>query len=108
MRFLFAHAGEVHDTVTQVTARSLLSKWYIALTLFVILVVIVGTAAYFVSRKSIAFTLNTVLATFFIAGVATYTVSAPVSILSLGLGFALALLQVLTSLAAPHSVKSDK
>lgn len=103
MQFFFAHAGEAHETVTVATSHSIFSKWYVALLLYLILLVAIVKITYFVSRKSKPVTYNVLLATLFIAGVATYTVSAPISVLSLGFGFAMALLQVLIGLGRPRS-----
>lgn len=94
----FAHAGETHDTATTVVSQPIFSRWYIALPLFIIAVTLATLLTYYLSRRSKPVTLTVLLALLFVAGVATYTVSAPVSVLSLSLGFALALLQVLTSL----------
>lgn len=101
--FLFAHAGEVDEAVTTITSSSPLSKWYIALPLFIVFLGVITTLTYIVSRKSIPTTYNVLLATLFIAGVAAYTTSAPISVLSISIGFALALLQVLTSLSKGES-----
>lgn len=96
---VFAHAGETHDTSAAVSTPSILSTWYVALPLFIMAVVLVTVLTYYASRKSKPVTYSVLLGLLFIAGVATYTVSAPVSVLSLSLGFALALLQVLSSLS---------
>lgn len=93
----FAHAGETHDSVTTVVSQPIFSKWYVALPLFIVAVTLVTLLAYYLSRKSKPVTFSVFVALLFIAGVATYTISAPVSVISLSLGFALALLQVLTS-----------
>jgi len=103
MQFFFAHAGEAHETATAATSHSIFSKWYVALFLYMILLVAIVKVTYFVSRKSKPTTYNVLLATLFIAGVATYTVSAPISVLSLGFGFAMALLQVLVGLGRSQS-----
>lgn len=96
---IFAHAGETQDIAAAVSTPSILTKWYIALPLFIMAVTLVTRLTYYVSRKSKPLTFSVLLGLLFIAGVATYTVSAPVSVLSLSLGFALALLQVLSSLS---------
>ena len=97
----FAHAGEAHDTVTTAASHPIFSKWYIALPLFIVLLAVITKLTYIMSRKSKPTTYNVLLATLFIAGVAAYTTSAPISVLSLGLGFAMALFQVLIGLSAP-------
>ena len=100
MQFFFAHA-EAHETVTATATHSVFSKWYIALPLFIVFLGVVTKLTYIVSRKSKPTTYNVLLATLFIAGVAAYTTSAPISVLSLSLGFAMALFQVLIGLSAP-------
>lgn len=95
---LFAHAGEHHETVTQSATHSLFDRWYIALPLFIVLVTFVTVLSYFASRKSKPTTYNVLLTLLFVSGVATYTLSAPISVLALSVGFAMALFQVLIGL----------
>ncbi len=99
--FFFAHAGEAHDAVTTAAIYSIFSKWYTALPLFIVFLAVITRVTYWVSRKSKPTTYNVLLATLFIAGVAAYTTSASISVLSLSLGFAMALLQVLIGFSAP-------
>ena len=94
---IFAHANEVHDST--IVAQPVLRIWYVALLVFVLAITLVTLTIYFVSRKSKSVTYGALLALLFVVGVATYTISAPVSVLSLSLGFALSLLQVLFSLS---------
>lgn len=93
---LFAHAGEIHETATQESLW--LSTWYIAIPLFVIVLFILAATTYFLSGKSLSTTYIVLLAALLTAGVGTYTISAPVSLFALTLGFALALLQTVTGL----------
>lgn len=95
----FAHAGEAHDSTTTIAIQPIFSRWYIALPLFIIVITLATLLTYYLSRRSKSVTLTVLLALLFVAGVATYTVSAPVSVLSLSLGFTLALLQVLAGLS---------
>lgn len=95
----FAHAGEVHESSVEAATHGLLDKWYIALMVFIVAVLAVGIAAYFLSRKSKAATLNVLLVVCLLAGMFTYTTSAVISVLSLSLGFGLALFQVIASLS---------
>lgn len=98
-----AHAGENHETLTQAAAHNVFDRWYIALPLFIVGVCGIATIAYFASHKSKATTYIVILATLFITGVATYTLSAPVSIFAISVGFVMALLQVLIGLGKPHN-----
>ena len=100
--FYFAHVGEAHETVTQAASHSLLGRWYIALALFMFLMAVLTTATYHISRKSKPVTYTVMLFVLFIVGVATYKLSAVVSVIALSLGFAMALLQVLIGLSAQH------
>ena len=99
VQLIFAHAGETHETVTAATSHSLFSRWYVALPLYILLLIVITKLAFVLSHKSKPVTYNVLLVTLFVAGVATYTLSAPISVLSLGVGFAMALFQVLIGLS---------
>lgn len=94
-----AHGGEVHESTAEAAAHGLLDKWYIALLVFVVSALAVSTITYFLTRKSKAVTLNVLLVFCLVAGMVTYTTSAIVSVLSLSLGFGLALFQVIVGLS---------
>lgn len=98
MQFFFAHAGEKHETVSAAASHSLLDKWYILLPLYVLSVVAVAYLTYLVSRRSVWVTYNVVLSVLLVAGMIGYTTSAAVSVLSLSVGFAMALLQAIAGL----------
>lgn len=94
----FAHAGEAHDGVSAAATQSLLARWYVILPLYILVLVLISFVAYRLSRKSVSFTYNVLLSTLLVAGMLGYTRSAVISVLSLSVGFAMALLQVLIGL----------
>lgn len=98
MNLYFAHAGETHETVTAATTHSLFTRWYVLLPLYIVSLCLITLIAYRLSRRSLSFTYNLILAILLVAGMAGYTKSAPVSVLSLSVGFAMALLQVMIGL----------
>jgi len=98
MFMLVAHAGEEHATTSEAISHSFLETWYIALPLFIVLLCIVAAVTYELSKKSKPVTVNAVLVTLFVVGVAMYQKSAVVSVFALSLGFAIALLQVVLGL----------
>ena len=100
MQFFFAHAGENSDTVSTAVSQSLLDKWYILLPLYVLTVAAVAYLTYLVSRRSFWVTYNVVLSILLVAGMTGYTTSAAVSVLSLSVGFAMALAQAMTGLGS--------
>jgi hypothetical protein len=104
---VFAHAGETHETVTAATTHSLFSQWYVILPLYILSLCLIAYVAYRLSRKSLAFTYNLMLAILLIAGMLGYTRSAPVSVISLSVGFAMALLQVMIGLGRSSPKKPE-
>lgn len=98
----FAHSGEVHESTAGAVSHGLLDNWYVALLVFIAAVLVVGTTTYFLARKSKATTLNVLLVTCLLAGIVTYTTSAIISVLSLSLGFGMALFQVIIGLSSDH------
>lgn len=107
MNMYFAHAGEVHETVTAATSHSLFSRWYVLLPAYVVALCAVGYVAYRLSRRSVSFTYNLLLAILLISGMLGYTHSVPVSVFSLSVGFAMALLQVMIGLGgAGHKTET--
>lgn len=108
MQFFFAHGG-ADAPVEKSLAHLIFGRWYVALGLLVLVVLIVIRLTMLISRGSKAVTYSAVLTTLFITGVGTYTLSTVVSVLSIGLGFAMALIQVLTSLSGtPTEIKEEK
>ncbi|MCA9324541.1 hypothetical protein KC959_03490 [Candidatus Saccharibacteria bacterium] len=108
MLSIFAHAGENHEAVTTAVSHSLLDTWYISLLLFIVAISLATYLVYLVSNRSFSVTYNALLAMFFISGVLGYTMSPPISVLSLSIGFAMALLQVLTGLTSSSHQKGGK
>lgn len=102
LRLYFAHAGDLDETVTSGTLHVIFERWYVALGLLLLTLLIVIRLTLLVSRGSKPAAYTAVLVTLFFAGVATYTLSAPVSVVSLSLGFAMALGQVIFTLGDPH------
>lgn len=100
---IFAHAGEVHDTATAATSQSLFSRWYVLLPVYIVALSVVGYVAYRLSRRSFSFTYNLLLAILLLAGMLGYTRSAPVSVFSLSVGFAMALFQVIIGLGGTRA-----
>lgn len=100
----FAHAGETHESTTEAVSHGLLGKWYVATVVFLAAVLAVSAVTYVITRKSKAATLNVLLVACLLAGMVTYTASPVISVLSLSLGFGIALFQVIVGLSsAPKS-----
>lgn len=102
----FAHAGEVHDSVSTTTTHSLFTRWYVLLPLYILALALISFVVYRLSRKSVSFTYNVLLSVLLVAGMLGYTRSAVVSVVSLSVGFAMALLQVLIGLGGGSGQKS--
>lgn len=96
--FFFAHAGELHQGNYQTTAHLLFGRWYIALLLLGLLLLIVGRLTSIITRGSKSAIFNMVMTTLLIAGMFSYSLSSVISVVSLSVGFALALGQVLLGL----------
>jgi hypothetical protein len=99
MLHLFAHAGQSHATSAE-TATHILQEWYIALPLFFISVIGLAVIIFLLS-KSKPLTYMSVVALLLVAGVFMYDKSAVVSIVSLTLGMAMAMIIVMVSLLRP-------
>ncbi len=97
-RFL-AHGGEVHQTAVEAASHSLLREWYVALTVFSIFMYALIRVVYILSGGSRSSMVAAALLAFFVIGLGTYQLSAPVSILSLTAGFGLALLTAMAGLS---------
>lgn len=93
--FLFAHAGEVHETVVESTAHTL--AWYIQLPLFLLV-----TAGFFAlsrlvfKKKSTAFLVTAFV--LLIAGFGLYAVAPVISATAITIGMATTLLVTLVGL----------
>lgn len=90
MQYL-AHAGEVHESGGEGVWHTLTSEWYVALPVYVLVLIVLTAAAYLVSHKSKSAAITVLMAVLLIGGVSLYSASPVVSILSLAAGFALAL-----------------
>lgn len=97
----FAHAESLHTDSTQSLLHEFAGTWYLALPFFVLSVILVALIVHKLTNGSHATTYNAVLAVMFIAGVIGYTLSPPVSVVALSIGFTMALLSVLTMLGSP-------
>jgi len=95
--FYFAHDGEVHETTVESMLHATLQEWYVALPLYLLALVAVGSAVYLATHSKAA-VLNVLLGVLFIAGIAFYAVSPIVSVMSLASGFGLALAVVIAGL----------
>ena len=96
MNFYFAHAGEVHDAV--VTTIPWYNKWYFVLPAYIVSVALITYLAYRISQRSISVGYNVLLTILLACGMVGYKYSSVLSVLSLSVGFAMALLQVLFGL----------
>ena len=105
-QFFFAHAGEAHDSVSVAATHSLFTRWYVLLPLYILALALISFAVYRLSRKSVSLTYNVLLSVLLVAGMLGYTRSAVVSVVSLSVGFAMALLQVLIGLGGGSGQKS--
>ena len=94
-----AHAGETHGTATEAASHTL-SNWYVALPLFLLVVVGFGAILQLTFKKSFV-TLTLVDILLLVIGFTTYNVSALVSVLAITLGLTGTLVLTLTSLAQP-------
>lgn len=100
MQFIFAHAGELHETAAQDSAHIIFGQWYTSLLFLFVLIFLIAKLTSVVTRGSKAATYNAVLVTLFVTGVIGYKYSPVMAIVSIGAGFAMALLQVLLDLTS--------
>lgn len=96
--FYFAHAGETDTGVAQSTVHIIFDKWYVALALLVLILLIVEYVVRIVSHGSKTAVYNSILFTLLVIGIGTYSRSSVLSVVSLGGGFAMAMFQVFFSL----------
>lgn len=99
---MFAHAGEVHESLSNDYSHSVLGTWYFAIPIFLAFMLLVIKTTYLLSGKSYAVTYNIMLAALFVSGVLGYKFSPAIAVISISLGFAMALLSVLGFLAGDH------
>lgn len=97
----FAHGGEVHETASESTMH-ILSDWYIALPLFILVIAGFAALVYLATKRSKPVTYLSVVGLLLVAGVFMYDKSPVVSIVSLAVGMAMILASVLGSLMLPH------
>lgn len=90
MQYL-AHAGEVHESGGEDVLHTLTGEWYVALPIYILILIVLTAAAYFFGRKSKMAAVTVLMAALLIGGVSLYSTSPPVSVVSLAAGFALAL-----------------
>lgn len=101
----FAHAGHAHETANESVWSSITGEWYVALPLYILFLAVLVAATYFVSHRSKAAAIMVLMTALLIGGVAFYSTSAVVSVMSLVTGFALALSLMVVSLSGgrhPH------
>lgn len=100
---LFAHAGEAHETSGE-SLLHYLEVWYIALIVFVVVTYVLVTLLYMLN-KSLGKTLTVMMAVYLVAGVGLYEKSPVISILSIIIGFAIALGLTYSVLMVPQKKK---
>lgn len=108
MQFFFAHAGEAHADTASTLSHMLLGKWYFALPLYIAFLILLIFTVYRATRKSLPITYLVLLIVLFAAGIGTYTSSPAISILSISVGFGMALLQVLLGLGSKYVRFNDE
>lgn len=94
----FAHAGEIHETMTQSTIHSLFSKWYVALLFLAIFLLAIGRITYFISRRSFSAVYVVLMVALLVIGLLGYRLSAVLSIVSISGGFAMSLIQMVAGI----------
>lgn len=99
-----AHAGEAHGSTTE-SATHWLESWYIAVPLFILVVFGLASIVYLVSKRSVAATYLTVVATLLLSGIYFYNKSPALSAVSITIGLFGSLLSVLTVLSGPKNPK---
>lgn len=99
-----AHAGETHGSSTESTMH-LLESWYLAIPLFILILIGIASVVFLVSRRSIAATYISVVAILLFSGIFFYDKSPLLSAASITVGLFGSLLSVLAVLSG-H--KNDK
>lgn len=106
---LFAHAGEMHTDSYTTTSHLIFDRWYVALALLILLLLIVARLTSLLTKGSKRAIYNVLMFVLLVVGMGTYTKSAVISIVALTIGFTLALFQVLVALSVPgnNDVKTE-
>jgi len=100
---LIAHAGETHGGTAE-SATHWLESWYIAVPLFILLIYVLGTAIYLISKRSVATTYLSVVAVLLFSGIYFYDKSSVLSAVAITVGLLGSLLSVLAFLSASSKV----
>lgn len=101
---LIAHVGEVHSNAGENTTHWL-ESWYLALPLFILIVIGFGSLVYLLSRRSVATTYLSVVAVLLVSGVLFYDKSPIISVISIAIGLFGSLVTVLMFLSSPDNRK---
>ncbi len=99
IRFIFAHAGEVHDSTITASAHEL--AWYVQLPLFFIVVAMFGSLIWLVSKRQDTTLLITSFA-LLIAGFSLFKVAPIASATAITLGLVTTLAVTLLGLGSPE------
>lgn len=105
---LFAHAGELHSDSYSTTSHLVFGRWYVALGLLFLLLLIVARVTSLITKGSKSAIYNVLMLVLLIAGMGTYTQSAVVSITALTVGFTMTLFQVLVGLGGQENNNEGK
>lgn len=103
MNRIFAHAGELHTNSYTVTSHLIFGRWYIALGLLILLLLIVARITSIITKGSHGAIFLMLMLTLLLVGMTTYALSTVVSVVSLTTGFVMALLSTMTGLSKPDS-----
>lgn len=91
-----AHEGHEHEAeIVQNWLQTFLDNaWYVVLPVYIAVLALIGVAAYFIFKKSMAAVYFALLLVFLIVGLVGYSYSPVISIISIAGGFALAFLTI--------------
>lgn len=94
----FAHAGELHETMSQSAIHTLFSKWYLALFFLAVLLMSIGKVTYIISRKSLPAVYVVIMFTLLVVGLLGYRLSSILSVVAISAGFAMSLMQMIAGI----------
>jgi len=103
LNYVFAHAGEEHETIVEATAHEL--SWFVQLPIFVITIAVVAYFIWLITKK-IDTTILLTSTILLVAGFAFFSIAPLVSILSISIGMTATLFVTLTGLG--HKPKELK
>lgn len=94
-----AHAGEEHGDTASALAHAV--PWYLALPAFLTAVIVIGYAAWFLSKKNLGIVLIVECGFLLATGFLTYAISPIVAILSITGGLLISAFLVFADITAP-------